>query len=280
MKVRKSGFVAGSRHMTIDAQRAIRELASQGGDSWLWGEVRVEARESGGWRLRHASDSGREWEALRLLAVEELLEWGDVDRHGCFRPLRSAPTLRDGWRCEVPEAGLLEDALNRLYPGSVADWWALRVHGESAATSFREFVNRQTGMYRGAQQLSAEGAERVARACCDAAPCWKRRIWVADALGPAPGTDRIPCLEPCAVALEMARQAAKLERGPKVTLTIPEPELQTLVIALKATISSRSMAGEPPNEGRLDDPGNLRRMELLLQRIQPELERVSDASAK
>lgn len=266
--------------MTIDPLRVIRELASEGGASWLWGEVRVEAGEPGEWRLCHTSDSRVEWQALKRLAVEELLEWGDVDRLGSFRPLRSAPTLRKGWWCEVPDLGLLEDALNRLYPGSVADWWAFKEHGATAATSFREFVNRQTGMYRGSQQLSTAGAQMVARACCDAAPCLKRRIWMADKLGPTPDTHRIPCLEPCAVALEMARQAAKLEQGPMVTLTIPEPEFRTLVIALKVAISRKSMACEAPNEGRLDDPGNIRRMELLLQRIQPELARVSDASAK
>lgn len=265
--------------MTIDPLRAIRELASQGGASWLWGQVRVEAGEPGQWRLRHTSDSGVEWHALRRLAIEELLEWGDVDRHGSFRPLRSAPTLRDGWGCEVPDLGLLEDALNRLYPGSVADWWAFKEHGATAATSFREFVNRQTGMYRSAQQLPAAAAEAAVRACCAPDICQKRRIWTVDSLGPS---DRgsFPCLEPCAVALEMARQAAKLERGPQVTLTLPESALQTLVFALSLVVSRRIIDGVGHEEGKLDAPHNTRRIKLLLERIQPELARVSDASAK
>jgi len=236
--------------------------------------------ETGGWRIRHVGDTGKIRERLKELPVEELLEWGDVDPTGAFRPLRSAPTLRQGWWCEVPDLGLLEEALNRLYPGSVADWWALAEQGEAAATSFRDFVGRQTGMYRSAQLLSPAGAEAFARACCDSAPCLKRRIWKVDSLGPAYGTGGIPCLEPCAVALEMARQAAKLERGPMVTLTIPEAELLVLAIALQTAISGKLKSGEAPNEGRLDDPGNIRRMELLLQRIQPELARVADASAK
>jgi hypothetical protein len=104
---------------------------------------------------------------------------------------------------------------------------------------------------------------------------------VVDSLGPSSVVHGgIPCLEPCAVALEMARQAAKLERGPMVTLTLPEPELRVLERALKGAISRAMEAGEVPNEGRLDDPGNIRRIKLLLERIQPELARVSDASAK
>lgn len=274
------GFRGRLKHMTIDPQRAIRELASRAGASWLWGQVRVEAVETGGWRLRHESDGLVGWDPLKWLSVGELLEWGDVDQNGAFRPLRSAPTLRKGWACAVPDLPSLEEALNRLYPGSVADWWALEQQGEAAATSFRDFAGRQTGMYRSAQLLSPAGAEAFARACCDSAPCLKRRIWVVDSLGPAHGTGGIPCLEPCAVALEMARQAAKLERGPMVTLTLPEPELRVLEHALKGAISRAMEAGEAPNEGRLDDPGNIRRMELLLQRIRPELDRVSDASAK
>ena len=266
--------------MTIDPQRAIRELESRGGASWLWGQVRVEPVETGGWQLRHGSDDLTGWDLLKRISVEELLEWGDVDQNGAFRPLRSAPTLRRGWWCGVSDIGHLEDALNRLYPGSVADWWALEEQGETAATSFRDFAGRQTGMYRSAQLLSPAGAEAFARACCDSAPCLKRRIWKVDSLGPAHGTGGIPCLEPCAVALEMARQAAKLERGPMVTLTIPEPELRVLAIALEAAISGKLKAGEAPNEGRLDDPHNTRRIKLLLERIQPELARVSDASAK
>jgi hypothetical protein len=265
--------------MTIDPQRAIRELASQGGAVWLWGEVRVDALETGGWRLRHGGDPFPGWEQLKRLSVEELQEWSDLDQNGDFRPLRSAPTLRKGWWCEVPDLGLLEDALNRLYPGSVADWWACKEHGTSVATPFREFVNRQTGMYRSAQQLSSAGAEAAIRACCSIDICQKRRMWTVDSLGPS-DHGSIPCLEPCAVALEMARQAAKLERGPQVTLTLPEPELRTLVFALSLVVSGRITDGLGHEEGKLDEPHNTRRIQLLLERIQPELTRVSEASAK
>jgi hypothetical protein len=265
--------------MTIDPLRAIRELASEGGARWFWGQVRVDASETGGWRLRHAGDHLPAWEELKPLSVEELQEWGDLDQNGDFRPLRSAPTLRNGWWCDVPDLGLLEDALNRLYPGSVADWWAFKEHGTTAATSFREFVNRQTGMYRSAQQLSAAGAEAAVRACCSPDMCQKRRMWTVDSLGPS-DYGSFPCLEPCAVALEMARQAAKLERGPQVTLTLPEPELRTLVFALCDVIAGRISDGKGHEEGKLDEPHNTRRIRLLLERIQPELQRVSDASAK
>ncbi len=265
--------------MTIDPQRAIRELALQGGAMWFWGEVRVESVETGVWRLRHGRDHLLGWEQLKRLSVQELQEWGDLDQNGDFRPLRSAPTLRNGWGCEARDIGLLEDALNRLYPGSVADWWTVKEHGETAAISFREFVNRQTGMFRSAQQLSAAGAEAAVRACCSPDICQKRRMWTVDSLGPS-SHGAFPCLEPCAVALEMARQAAKLERGPQVTLTLPEAELRTLVFALSQVVSRTIIDGKGHEEGKLDAPHNTRRIKLLLERIQPELARVSDASAK
>ncbi len=268
--------------MDIDPLEAIRALASKLGGSNAWGQVRVERVGEEHWRLLHASDDLAHWASFQPLTVAELREWGDRTEHGKFRALRSAPNLRRGWRCEVSGLASLEDALNRLYPGSVADWWAWEKHGAAATTGFREFVGRQTGMYRTAQRLSERGAKDLGHACCGMALCCKLRAWTVDSSGTSGTTDalRIPCLEPCAVALEFARQAAKLESGPQMTLTIPEAEFQTLMAGLKIALSGLTQPGEDLAEGALGDPGNPRRIELLLQRIRPELQEIARASSE
>lgn len=254
----------------------------------LWAEVAVEQVGQELWWLYHVRDGSADWESLQSLTVAELREWGDRTKDGGFRALRSAPNLRRGWRCEVSGLASLEDALNRLYPGSVADWWAWEKNGAAATTGFREFVGRQTGMYRAAQGLSQQGAEDMVLACCGWAFCTKWRAWTVDSLGPW-GTMhslRIPCLEPCAVALEFARQAAKLESGPQVTVTLTIPEAE-------AKYLGRLMKDMSPNfadvryeryvdlhEGDLGNPGNPRRIELLLARIRPELARIARASSE
>ncbi len=249
----------------------------------VWGQVAVEQVGEEKWCLLHAGDDSNNWDSFQPLTVAELREWGDRTEHGGFRALRSAPNLRRGWRCEVSGLASLEDALNRLYPGSVADWWAWEKQGAAATTGFREFVGRQTGMYRAAQGLSQQGAEDMTYACCGLGYCYKWRAWTVDSLGPwgTMNSLRIPCLEPCAVALEFARQAAKLESGPQVTLTIPEAEARTLGIALKILLSGvRVPNWTDLGEGSLGDLGNPRRIELLLQRIRPELGRIARASSE
>lgn len=256
--------------MDLDPLRAITVLESESGPSWEWAEVRV-TRGGQGWCLRHRADAGVSDGALRRLGVAELLEWADVGEDGRFRPLRGAPTLRRGWFCEVWDLRQLEDALNRLYPGSVADWWAAR-EPLPPATHLRDYVGRQTGMYRAAQRLSPAGAGAAVRACCHEAFCLKRRLWCADgAMEDAEAVkSRIPCLEPCAVMLEMARRAAKLEGGPVWNVAVAEEDRDVLLAALEAA-SGGVGGGQAGREGDLADPGNPRRIRLLLERLRWEL---------
>ncbi len=263
--------------MGFEPLMAIRELAELGGASWDWAQVHVERR-ADGWLLRHSADPGRDLATLRPLGLDELHDWADVAEGGAFRPLRSAPSLRAGWSCPVSDLGALETALDRLYPGSVADWWALR-QDPDVGTTFREYVGRQTGIYRGAQKLGESAAMAAIRACCHARFCSKRRMWRVDSMGAdAPETkSRIPCLEPCAVALEMARRAAKLDSGPVVNLAIPQDELATLVAALEQAAGRRE---EAVREGDLGAATNPRRFQLLLERIRPEWVSIAGASAE
>jgi len=65
-----------------------------------------------------------------------------------------------------------------------------------------------------------------------------------------------------------------------MTLTIPEAEFQTLMAGLKIALSGLTQSGEDHAEGALGDPGNPRRIELLLRRIRPELQEIARASSE
>ncbi|MBI3879506.1 MAG: hypothetical protein HY301_05515 [Verrucomicrobia bacterium] len=167
-------------------------------------------RDGVGWELRQAEDHARGTTELRMLMLEEVRAVAQFTAEGEFRPLKSAPTLVAGWRCVVNSPTELEDALNRLYPGAIADWFAARTE-PPPVTSYREFTGRQSGMYRVTTMLDDAQTAGVIRVCCDARACLKRRRWTVDGLGPdAPETkSAIPCLEPCAVLLDAARRTAK-----------------------------------------------------------------------
>lgn len=169
--------------------------------------------------LRHLEDRSRKPTALESVPINQLRRLAQFTPSGVFRPLKSAPNLRAGWKCVTQNATELEAALNLLYPGAVADWHAAR-HRKPPVTNYREFTNRQTGMYRITQKLSDTQAAKMIRACCDQRFCLKRRLWTVQGLAPDPAAEKslIPCLEPCAVLLEFARKTMRIEQEAKARL--------------------------------------------------------------
>lgn len=173
----------------------------------------------GGFELRHAADAQLTEDALKIVAPADLRRLTQFAGNGAFRPLKSAPNLRAGWRTIVPGEEALERALAHLYPGAVADWFALRngdgIGGSPKITTYREFSERQTGMYRITTKLDDAAVEGVIRSCCGKDFCLKRRLWTVNGSSPPPDAleekSLIPCLEPCAILLESARKTARLE---------------------------------------------------------------------
>jgi hypothetical protein len=103
-------------------------------------------------------------------------------------------------------------ALNGLYPGALADWFAAQAPNPPV-TNYRDCTARQSGMYRITAKLGDTQAAAVIGHTCDAAHCLKRRWWTVAGTEPdqAGLKSIIPCLEPCAVLLEQARKAAREE---------------------------------------------------------------------
>jgi hypothetical protein len=176
-------------------------------------QVIIRRRETG-YELRHLEDRDGPPELLRELRPEELRPLVQFTATGAFRPLKSAPTLQRGWRLTVENDAALEAALNRIYPGAIADWHAARAP-DPPITHYREFTGRQTGMYRITTMLSNEQVGEVIRTVCHPGHCLKRRLWTVEGTAPDDARDKslIPCLEPCALLLESARTTMRNEQG-------------------------------------------------------------------
>jgi hypothetical protein len=175
----------------------------------IWAQVLIQ-RAQEDFELRHIVDREVLAGELKKIASAELRTLASFTESKEFRPLKSAPNLPRGWIAICHGPIELSQALQGLYPGSVADWFAAQ-SVRPPVTNYREYTNRQSGMYRITQMLSDEQVPEVIRSTCAPASCLKRRLWSVQSL-PADAPESkslIPCLEPCAVLLENARKAMR-----------------------------------------------------------------------
>lgn len=232
----------------------------------VFGEALVR-RTADGFELTHVRD--RDVATLRSVALGELRDIAQFTGAKQFRPLKSAPTLQQGWRFTAPSPAELEGALQCLYPGAVADWFAAQ-QPDAPVTHYRDFTARQTGMYRITTMLSDVQAAAVARACCHHRFCLKQRLWTVEGLVADMAAEKsmIPCLEPCAVLLEFARAAVRLEQQEKYSVSLAPGEIETLTEAME------EMVKRPRTDLREADfaaAGNPRRAQVLLEKLKPVL---------
>ncbi|MGH7937665.1 MAG: DR2241 family protein, partial [Bryobacteraceae bacterium] len=110
------------------------------------------------------------------------------------RPLKTAPTLRHGWRMDLANLDELQLALEGFYPGRLA---ALAAWEENRLlpTPLRATLNRQSGMYRIAAQISDEQISAVVGRFCrsqgGAPGCLRTILWGRDETKARPST-RLP----------------------------------------------------------------------------------------
>ena len=109
-------------------------------------------------------------------------------------------------------------------------------------------------------------AAQVTRAGCHKDFCLKRRLWTVNGLASDPVEEKslVPCLEPCAILLELARKATRIEQEEKMNLDFSPAEIATLRAALQT-----ELAHPDPGVGEADfqTPANPRRVRLLLERL-------------
>ena len=254
--------------MQVNWAHAITTLVASFGAELVWVEVLIR-REPAGFSLRHERDRVTPAAALRLLPLEALREWAQFTATGAFRPNKAAPSLRAGWLTPVADAAELETALRGLYPGSLADW--LEARGATPeVTHFREFVGRQSGLYRAARELADGAAAEVIRAGCAPEFCRRQRLWTVDGLAPeAVGAKScVPCLEPCALVLELARRAGQLAAEAGVELPSSRPALEASLRTVEAELAQPAA---DVREGELDDPRNPRRLAWQRERLRAAL---------
>lgn len=245
---------------------ALAAFCAAIGSELLLAQVLVR-RQPAGFELCHASDREAEADTLRLVSASELRALANHTAAGEFRPIKAAPNLRAGWLCRVASDAELELALSQLYPGAIADWFAAQL-AVPPVTHYREFTARQTGMYRITTMLTDAQAAQVIRACCDARFCLKRRLWTVDGLAPdaADAKSLIPCLEPCAVLLEFARKAVRVEQEEaKATLTLAPSEVASLLAALETAVARPRASQREADLAAADNP---RRLQLLREKLQ------------
>jgi hypothetical protein len=249
---------------TNTAHPALQAFLDQLPDEILIGQVLLRA-EGSHWMLRHVQNRDVALDSLRLIPVDELRSLAQFTADGLFRPLKSAPNLQAGWRARAQSPQELATALDRLYPGFLADWYAERI-GSAVATHFRPYAERQSGMYRIVNLLTDAQAERVIQTCCMARFCLKRRCWTsADlALDTPSAKSIIPCLEPCAVFMEFARKAVRCEQAELASATLAPAEVETVLAALQRTIEQPD-----PGVGEADfaSPLNARRLQWTLDKM-------------
>ena len=201
---------------------AARYAALAAGVVRAWGQLRITATVTGRgerrYDLRHEDDAGVPTDELD--AHDDPLdarEFVTFDEKGRYRPLKTAPSLAGGW--VFPNLGPrdLYEAVETVYPATVANWYRER-EGELDVTHWRETMARQSGIYGVVKTWDRdEGHEHVnwvAEACCDDSQCLKRREWEYDGetdLDVDGGDGVFPCREPCSVVVSAAREWTRLE---------------------------------------------------------------------
>jgi sirohydrochlorin cobaltochelatase len=140
-----------------------------------------------GFVLCHQDDKGLE--GLQLFQnPEAAIEIAKFDDAGNYRPLKTAPNLQHGWQLEVVDLAALRRALDYFYPGRLAIFASWKAE-ELKATPLRATLDRQSGMYRVAANISdGQIDDLVGNFCRSDGGCLRTILWKRDATGRMPST--------------------------------------------------------------------------------------------
>jgi sirohydrochlorin cobaltochelatase len=112
--------------------------------------------------------------------AEDAAEIAKYDDAGNYRPLKTAPNLRHGWRLQLATVEELRRALDYFYPGRLAIFAAWK-SGQLKMTPFRETLDRQSGMYRITGKISdPQINDLVADFCRSDCGCLRTIFWKRD----------------------------------------------------------------------------------------------------
>src|SRR5204862_4647365 len=109
-------------------------------------QILIQKISAGGFVLSHRADKTLD-ELKTSRSTEDAIGIAKYDDAGNYRPLKTAPNLRHGWRLELDTLEQLRRALDYFYPGRLAVFAAWK-KGMLQTTPLRETLDRQSGMYR------------------------------------------------------------------------------------------------------------------------------------
>lgn len=169
--------------------------------------------------LCHVNDVGLSELEVHLTppAARQLAIYDDA---GKYRPLKSAPNLRRGWKLSLNSVAEVHLALDAFYPAALGNWLAF-VRGDLEPTSLRATLGRQTGMYRVVGLLTDEQAPVLVETCCSPQACLRRILWPiepgkphsltepVEALDCGPNEIPILCVEACNLLVAEGRKVVK-----------------------------------------------------------------------
>ena len=156
-----------------------KALAAVLSDKGRFGQILIQRIGSGGFVVCHRDDENSR--ALKIFRnSEDAIEIARHDDAGKYRPLKTAPNLRHGWRLEVVDLSELEQALDYFYPGRLA-MLAAQKENRLTTTPLRETLDRQSGMYRVAAKISDEQIDDVVGNFCKSeGGCLRTILWNRD----------------------------------------------------------------------------------------------------
>jgi sirohydrochlorin cobaltochelatase len=194
------------------------------------GQVLIRKTSNGQFILSHR-DEEADGRGQVFRNPEDAVEIAKYDEEGNYRPLKTAPNLRRGWRLEIADLAGLRRALDYFYPGRLAVFSAWKAN-HLVTTTLRDTLNRQSGMYRVAAKISDQQInELVGNFCRSSDGCLRTILWKRDASS-APASTHLPpekfepshdqtgsgatvipllCQEPCNLLVNECRKTVKME---------------------------------------------------------------------
>ncbi len=147
-----------------------------------FGQISIAEETDGSFSLTHREDAARNGLAAYAHA-EDAVEIARFDDSGKYRPLKTAPSLRHGWKLTVADLADLRLALDFLYPGRLAAFFAWE-NGTLETTALRQTLGRQTGMYRSAATIQDDEADALVwNFCRSDGGCLRTILWPRDGSG-------------------------------------------------------------------------------------------------
>jgi sirohydrochlorin cobaltochelatase len=165
-------------------------LEAERGDHSYCGQILIR-KTNDGFVLSHREDEARN-DLQTCRNAEEAVEIAKYDDVGSYRPLKTAPNLRRGWRLTLKTFEEVKRALEYFYPGRLAVFAAWKT-GQLRTTNLRDTLGRQSGMYRIAANISDEHVDRlVGDFCRSDGGCLRTILWKRDQRGTVPSTQLPP----------------------------------------------------------------------------------------